>query len=376
MKIAFIGDICLARQIHTKHQKTDYQVVSNEIISFLQDSDYTIANLEAPICKTAETDGDHLSFKGSISLLGQFKFVNYFSLSNNHINDCGTLGMKETIDSLNELNIGHNGLYQKTYKPIKINSENEKIAIITCTDMMNIPFSEDNPLKTLHIDDDYLNQLIKEYKNQNYFVILYAHAGILFSRFVNPPIRKLLHEKIDFGTDLIVTTHAHCIGGKEIYNGKNIFHSLGDFVMDGSSYRRRQSVILNIEIINNELKSYELTPAITNNQLVTVFPSEKQKQKILTSWSTVTQKIEENKNNYNVYFKKHYKFEMLSHTLSTLRFLFNTKGFRGMLRLIMKRYEEVFRMGVWMVKDRSKDRRDDDAIKKDRKKFSENDLYN
>jgi len=376
MKLSFIGDICLARQINSKHQKTDYQVVSNEIISLLQESDYTIANLEAPICKTAETDGDHLSFRGSVSLLSQFKFVNYFSLSNNHINDCGAHGMKETIDSLNELNIGHNGLYKNIYKPVEINSENEKIAIITCTDMMNIPFSEDNPFKTLHIDDDYLNQLINEYKEQNYFVILYAHVGILFSRFVNPPIRELLHEKIDLGVDLIVTAHSHCVGGREVYNGKNIFHSLGDFVMDGGSYRRRQSVILNIDIKNSEMKSCELTPVIINNKLETRLPLKKRKQKILASWSTVTRKIEKNKNNYSAYFKKQYKYEMLSHTLSTLHFLMKTKGIKGMFNLIVKRHEEVLRMVRWIVKDRSKDRRDDDAIRKDRKKFSDNDLYN
>ena len=219
--------------------------------------------------------------------------------------------MKETIDSLNELNIGHNGLYKNIYKPVEINSENEKIAIITCTDMMNIPFSEDNPFKTLHIDDDYLNQLINEYKEQNYFVILYAHVGILFSRFVNPPIRELLHEKIDLGVDLIVTAHSHCVGGREVYNGKNIFHSLGDFVMDGGSYRRRQSVILNIDIKNSEMKSCELTPVIINNKLETRLPLKKRKQKILASWSTVTRKIEKNKNNYSAYFKKQYKYDFL-----------------------------------------------------------------
>ena len=162
----------------------------------------------------------------------------------------------------------------------------------------------------------------------------------------------------------------------ENYNGKNIFHSLGDFVMDGGSYRRRQSVILNFDIKNSEIKSYELTPVITNDKLETCLPFKNRKQKILASWSTVTRKIEKNKNNYSAYFKKQYKYEMLSHTLSTLHFLIKTKGAKGMFKLIVKRHEEVLRMVGWLVQDRSKDRRDDDAIRKDRKKFSDNDLYN
>jgi hypothetical protein len=280
------------------------------------------------------------------------------------------------MESLSELKIGHNGLYEDIYKPIEIKTNQEKIAVITCTDMMNIPFSNDNNFRTLHIDDEYLNEIIKEYKRDNFFVILYAHVGILFSRFVNPPIRELLHEKIDIGVDLVVTSHSHCVGGLEVYKGKNIFHSLGDFVMDGGSYRRRQSIILSIEVRNNELETFKLTPTITNEQLETIFPTIKQKQVILNKWSTVTEKIKYNINNYEVFFKRQYKFEMISHTLSTLYFLLKTKGFGGMLRLVLKRYEEVFRMGKWIIKDRSKDRRDDDAIRKNRKRFSENDLVN
>ncbi len=375
MKLSFIGDICLARQVGSKHKETNYQVVSQEVINFMKDSDYTIANLESPICVKADTDGDHLSFKGSKALLNQFVFIDYFSLSNNHINDCDTLGMFETINSLEELNIEHNGLYQTEYKPIIIEGKGEKIAIFTCTDMMNIPFLDDNPYKTLYIEDDYLNQLLKEYSDNNYFIILYAHVGTLFSRFLNPPIRNLLHEKIKYGADVIVTAHSHCVGGYELYEGKHIFHSLGDFVMDGGSYRRRESAILNLQIKNNKLQSYDLIPTITNNDLETVFPDIKRKKSILSSWDYVSNKTKKNSSNYEKFYRLQYKKELASHSISTLRFLLRTKGVKGMIKLIMQRREEVLRTGKWFVKDRSKDRRDDDAILKDRKRFSEDELF-
>jgi 2',3'-cyclic-nucleotide 2'-phosphodiesterase (5'-nucleotidase family) len=283
--------------------------------------------------------------------------------------------MKETMDSLNAYEIGHNGLFSDEYVPLIINDKEQKIAIFTCTDMMNIPFAENCNLKTLHIDDVKLNEAILSYKKKGFFIILYAHVGILFSRYVNPTIRILLQEKIDFGADIIITAHSHCVGGMEYYKGKPIFHSLGDFVMDGGSYRRRQSVILDIEVVESNFKSYTITPVVTNKELVSVLAPGNVQKKVLNSWNRVSMKIDQHSDNYQRFFKRQYKRELFQHTLSTIKFLFHTKGLLGMIKMISRRYEEVFRMGKWITKDRSKDRRDDEAILKDRKKFSEKELY-
>lgn len=66
---------------------------------------------------------------------------------------------------------------------------------------------------------------------------------------------------------------------------------------------------------------------------------------------------------------------MLQHSLSTIKFLFDTLGIIGMIGLILKRSEEVARMGHWITSNRSIDRRDDEAILKNRKRFSEKDLF-
>lgn len=375
MNLSIIGDICLARLINAKFKRTKYRVVSEELVKRLQESDFVIANLESPICDLAETDGDHLSFKGSPEMLSQFSFINCFSLSNNHINDCGSAGMDETIKSLDYNKILHNGLFKEKYKPLIINYKGEKIAIITCTDMMNIPFSKDSNWETLHIDDPLLDQIIEKYKNNNYFIILYAHVGMLFTRFVNPPVRELLHKKIDLGVEIIVTAHSHCLGGMEYYKEKPIFHSLGDFVMDGGSYRRRGAAVLNIVIENNTFKSYNIIPTIINQNLETELASKKKNLQLNRSWRYVSSKLQKHSSNYSIFFNRQYRIEMLQHSLSTIKFLFDTLGIIGMIGLILKRSEEVARMGHWITSNRSIDRRDDEAILKNRKRFSEKDLF-
>ena len=52
-----------------------------------------------------------------------------------------------------------------------------------------------------------------------------------------------------------------------------------------------------------------------------------------------------------------------------------TRGVGGMFKMVFQRFEEVGRMFKWVAKDRSKDQRDDDAIRADRKKFTDEQLF-
>ena len=204
---------------------------------------------------------------------------------------------------------------------------------------------------------------------------MYAHIGILFSRFPNPLTVEYLHSCIDNGADVVVTSHPHCLGCMEIYKGVHIFHSLGDFVMDGNSFRRRQSGMLKLEIAGGKVADWKLEPAEIDLNYSTVLPPEKTKAKMLKEYQLCSEKLTNNIGRYSRFFKWQYKKEMMQHTISTLSFLIHTKGVGGMLRMVYMRFEEVGRMYTWLTKDRSHDQRDDDAIKADRKKFTQEELF-
>lgn len=375
MELSFIGDVMLGRMVGAKFHQNPYQIVSDSLIKEASDADFVIANLESPVVKTAKTEGDHLQFAGNPDTLEELKWINAFSLSNNHINDCGELGMDETVAILNEKGFTHNGLFQHDYQPLLIEHGGEKIAVMTVTDMMNIPFAEDNKWNTLRVGDEKVYEVIKEWHDKGWFVILYAHIGILFSRYPNPLTVDYLHTCIDSGADAVVTAHSHCLGCIETYNGVHIFHSLGDFVMDGNSFRRRRSGILKIDIADGKIKDWKIIPAEINEEYATVSPVENVGQKMLREFGQCSDKLAKNAGRYTQFFKWQYKKEMIQHTSSTLSYLVHTKGIGGMLKMVYMRFEEVGRMFKWVSKDRSKDRRDDDAIKADRKKFTQDELF-
>lgn len=370
-KITFIGDVMLGRLVGRKYSESAYQIVSDDVIKMTKDSDLVIANLEGPLPGKSKDESDHMRFNGNAECLDQLKWIHLFSLCNNHINDCGYLGMDESVENLEVRGFKHTGLFKDHYVPYVFEKDGIKYAIITLTDIINHEVGQDCPWGLLRMEDSSLSY-IEEYHSKGYYVILYAHVGMLFTRFPNPVTREFLHKCVDSGADLIVTVHSHCLGGYEKYKGKYIFHSLGDFVMDGSSYRRRQSCVLNVNIADDGDVKWEMVPTEINNDLQTVLSTRTGKSQ--KSWESVANRIEKNDYHYSRFYRIQYKKEIISHSLSTIKFLIDTRGILDAIKLILKRREEVNRTMKWASSDRSNVRNDSDALEME-KIYKDKDLF-
>lgn len=72
--------------------------------------------------------------------------------------------------------------------------------------------------------------------------------------------------------------------------------------------------------------------------------------------------MQKERHSYTTFYKYQYKKEMIEHSLSTLHFLYDTKGFWGFLRMLKVRWYAVYRMIHRMIFDRSKMRYDADGV--------------
>ncbi len=372
MKIAFVGDIMLGRLISNKYQHHPYNLVSTEVEDDLRKHDFVVANLESPIIRSNIEVKDHMCFSGNPNFLKQFKWVNLFSTANNHINDFGNQGIYETIEEIEKAGIVHNGIYKETYKPFII--EDQKIAIITLTDLMNHEIDKNSQYGLLRMDDPKVAKMINKYYEDGYFVIVFAHVGMLFTRFPNPITFNYLHRYVDSGAKLIVTSHSHCLGGMEYYKSVPIIHSLGDFLMDGASFRRRRAAYLTVDIEDQKINNMEVTPVYTTDELFIDYPDEKTRSKMLKSFYDVGKKIKKNNDRYEKFYKRQYNKEIIAHSLSTLHFLYRKEGMIGLIRTVWVRMEDVIRILKWSVTDRSKVQSDTDALEI-KKVLSEKDIY-
>ena len=360
MNITFIGDIMLGRLVSNKYRNKPYQVVSQEIINDIK-NDFVVANLESPLVSEGGIAKDHMCFGGDPEILKQMGWINLFSTANNHINDFGDKGISNTISELENRGFKHNGIYKGRYTPFL--NESERLAIITLTDLMNHEIGGGSEYKLLRMDSPEVVDCINDYTQKGYFVIIFAHVGMLFTRYPNPITFDYLHRYVDAGAKLIVTAHSHCLGGIEYYKDVPIVHSLGDFLMDGSSFRRRRAAFLTVEIERHQIKGLSLHPVETSLSLRVEYPKEKTRKKMMTSVAYVSRKIENHSNKYPSFYRYQYNKEMIAHSLSTVGFLFKTRGLFGFFKIIYKRIDEVFSMVKWSVTDRSKVQSDIDALK-------------
>lgn len=359
MNISFLGDIMLGRLVSNKYRINPYQIVNQAIVNDIK-RDFVLANLESPIVGDGGSAQDHMCFGGYPEILNQLDWINLFSTANNHINDFGDAGISNTIRELEQRGFKHNGIYQGKYVPYINNSE--KIAIITLTDLMNHEIGKESEYKLLRMDSPDVINYISEYSKKGFFVIVFAHVGMLFTRYPNPITYDYLHQYVDSGAKLIVTAHSHCLGGIEYYKEVPIIHSLGDFLMDGSSYRRRRAAFLSVTIENQQVKSLTLHPIETSFSLTVDYPNEKILKKMLKSVATVSNNIGKHASNYPSFYRFQYNKEMISHSLSTVAFLYDTLGLIGFFKIIVKRIDEVVSMLKWSIIDRSNIQSDTDAL--------------
>ncbi|MBL8742591.1 MAG: CapA family protein, partial [Myxococcales bacterium] len=90
---------------------------------------------------------------------------------------------------------------------------------------------------------------IKEARAKADVVIAFLHWGVEYSRDPTRLQRQWAHELIDNGADVVVGGHAHIVHRDEIYKGKVISYSLGNFVFSGMVKKgSRTGSVLELEV--------------------------------------------------------------------------------------------------------------------------------
>jgi gamma-polyglutamate biosynthesis protein CapA len=226
--IMFFGDLMLDRDIMTQIQRKGVASLTDKIHRLFWSQDVNLANLEGPITTsqsisagTVETEPAHFKFtfkpQTADSVLKNLK-INLVNLGNNHILNFGTDGLKQTKENLDSDGIKYFGSGEKDDYVVQ-DLNGLKIAFISYNDFF--AGSKEKAIAEIH-----------DSKNKSDKIIVYAHWGKEYSLSENEKQRTLAHQFIDAGADLIIGSHPHVVQPLEIYNGKAIFYSLGDFIFD------------------------------------------------------------------------------------------------------------------------------------------------
>lgn len=276
MKIIIAGDL-----VPTKHNYLNFtnslvrDLVDDELINILSESNLVIANLETPLtniknpikkcgpCLSAPED----TING-IKALG----IDFVTLANNHIMDQGEKGLKRTIELLETNGILYAGAGNNIneVKPFHTyNIEGKIIGIFCCAEnefsIATKNCSGANPFDPLETPD-----LIKSYKDKCDFLIVLYHGGKEHYRYPSPNLMKVCRKIADRGADLIVVQHSHCVGTRENYNGTEIIYGQGNFIFNlNQNEYWNNALLIEINITNNNV-SYNYIPIEQNGSGVKI----------------------------------------------------------------------------------------------------------
>lgn len=233
--------------------KGDYGYFFEKVKYLFNNDDYSYVNLEGTLTTYDKKVPKAFNFKGDpsytkILLSGGIEGVN---LANNHSNDYGTIGYNDTKKYLTEASIDYFG---HEYVLIK-NIQGMKFAFVGYTGV------------GIWLDSDFeMANKIKQLKRDGVdIVIANFHWGIEYAHSMTSTQIKRAHMAIDSGADIVIGSHPHCLQGIEVYNGKYIVYSLGNFVFGGNSAPKqigRECLIVKMyfHFFNGRLTNVEMIP--------------------------------------------------------------------------------------------------------------------
>lgn len=266
-------------------------LIGEEAYSLFRASDFGLFNLEGPlttsddkILKIGPCIKGNTSSVNGLSVLGNRPIA---SLANNHILDYGSIGLKETVRSLNDkgiLPVGAGNNLREARQPIVVEKNGIKIGIISYAEREFTIASEKNPganpYEPLTTYDD-----IRILKTRTDYVIVLYHGGIEFFQYPAPYLRQICRKMADEGADIIACQHSHCVGIRESYKDSIILYGQGNFVLcmnDGYMDPQLSSngLLMRVEFEYKKKPAVNFIPIIRYNDVVRIAEKDT-KEKIL-----------------------------------------------------------------------------------------------
>ena len=225
----------------------DYSYPFSGVADIFLNDDFTLVNLEGTF--TNHTDPVYKDYRfrappeaAQVLTLGG---VDAVTLANNHSGDYKEQGLVETRSALELAGIA----YADEKTPLIMQLEGGLTLGVIAFNCVEID---------LAVGDvrGYMERVTVLYEQciaaQSDIIISYIHWGWEYRSEPEAWMEAFAHEMVDLGIDMVIGSHPHILQKTEVYEGVNIFYSLGNFCYGGhSAPADMDSVIVLQEIIRD-----------------------------------------------------------------------------------------------------------------------------
>ena len=270
-----VGDIGFMDELGNRILKYGPDYPWKNVLHLLKDTDLLLGNLEAPLSlsgskwlkKTYYLHADPRTV-AALNVAG----FDYFGLANNHVMDFGTIALKETLEILDQNGFAHSGAgfnEEAAQTPAFLDLGSLKVAVLSYSLVGPIDYkaSGKKPGSAWGYKQTILDG-IKKAQPMADLVIIWIHWGADYVGNVMDWQKTLAHDCIDSGAAAIIGHHPHIVLPVEIYQGKPIIYSVGNFSF-GTFNRKAKGAIFKLTYTGaglvEEIKIYPLN--VNNNEV-------------------------------------------------------------------------------------------------------------
>ena len=239
LTIAMVGDVMMGTTYPSMMlPENEGKDLFKDAKDILKSADLTVGNLEGTLCdggqSTKGSGPNSYSFRTPTSFAPRLKEVgfDYMSMANNHANDFGQTGIESTEQCLREQGILFSGIEGRV----------EKAVILRGGKKIGLCAFGHNSYTLKHTDLTVVGRIVDELAKECDLVVVSFHGGAEGRTQSHLPqgsetflgenrgsLRQLAHFCVDHGADIVYGHGPHVVRAMEVYKGRFIAYSLGNF---------------------------------------------------------------------------------------------------------------------------------------------------
>ena len=268
MRLLIAGDFFPSAQVADLFAKKDFGSVLSGVREVVSSADLSVVNLECPVGGLSPISKVGPALKCGEEALEALKYAGFgcVTLANNHINDYGGEGVRNTLGKVREYSLDSVGAGLNTAEASKFLVKEIggiRVAIINCCET-EFSIAGDNTPGACALDPVEQYNTIREARKVADKVVVIVHGGYERCRFPSPRMVRTYRFFVDAGADAVLNHHQHCASGYEVYSGKPIFYGLGNLCFatdnnEGMQWHEGYMVMLTLQEDMHE-PSFSLIP--------------------------------------------------------------------------------------------------------------------
>jgi poly-gamma-glutamate synthesis protein (capsule biosynthesis protein) len=185
--------------------------------------------------------------------------------------DYGEQGMTDTIEWIVSRGWMHAGAgvnLSAARKPAILTYGKTRVVLLSYNERPPSEFyATEKKAGTAPLDIRVIREDILKYKRPGTVIVVNPHWGQEMTLFPRKDQRITARVIIEMGADAVIGQHPHCPQGAEMYNGKIIFYSIGNFITGFSYPEQTDNIAVALHISgNSEISRVEVLPVAGRNE--------------------------------------------------------------------------------------------------------------